>query len=262
MKFEVNNAYFGYNKKDTIINNVCIEINSGEILSILGPNGVGKTTFLKCMIGLIPWNKGETLLNGKNIKHINNKELWKSIAYVPQAKGMPFSYTLEEMIQFGRSAYIGNTGSPKKEDIEICNHIMNLLKIYHLKDKLCNKVSGGELQMALIARALVANPQILILDEPESNLDFRNQLIILETIKDLSKKLNISCIFNTHYPTHALKISDTSLLINKGGNTYFGKTKDMITTEKMEEIFMVKVDINNVQTTNCIYDTVTALSIL
>lgn len=262
MDFEVLNGTFGYNKKNIVLKDVCMKVKKGQILSILGPNGVGKTTFLKCMMGLMPWVSGNTLLNGENIKNIKPSNLWKSVAYVPQAKGVSFSYTLEEMIQFGRSSYIGTTKQPKKEDLKICEETMHLLKIYHLKDKLCNEVSGGELQMALIARALVAKPKILVLDEPESNLDFRNQLIILDTIKELSKKYDISCIFNTHYPTHALKISDVSLLIARNGNTYFGDTKDMITIEKMEEIFMVKVDICNVKKQVCNYRTVTAVSLL
>lgn len=262
MKFEVKNGSFGYNKNNVVLDNISIELNEGEILAILGPNGVGKTTFLKCMMGIMPWINGETLIDNKNIKSIKPKYLWQKVGYVPQAKGLAFSYTLEEMVQFGRNAYIGNTGSPKKEDMKICLETMKLLKIDHLKDKLCNKISGGELQMALIARALVAKPKILVLDEPESNLDFRNQLIILDTIKNLSKELKLGCIFNTHYPAHALKISDTSLLISKNKETIFGKSNEIITKENMEKIFAVKVDICSIKNKICDYNTITALSIL
>lgn len=116
--------------------------------------------------------------------------------------------------------------------------------------------------MALIARALCAQPSMLVLDEPESNLDFRNQLIILETIQKLAKEQNISCIFNTHYPVHALKISDYSLILAKDGTSIYGNSSDVINDEQMQKVFQVNVHINKVSHNNCDYHTVTALSIV
>ena len=113
-----------------------------------------------------------------------------------------------------------------------------------LKDKLCTEMSGGELQMVLIARALTINPKMLVLDEPESNLDFRNQLIILETIRKLSKKRGISAIVNTHYPEHALKISDKALILNREGRNIFGHAEEVINEENMKQAFSVQVHIN------------------
>ncbi|MDO5516371.1 MAG: ABC transporter ATP-binding protein [Clostridium sp.] len=262
MKFEVKNGCFSYGKGKEILHDISFEVTEGKVLSILGPNGVGKTTLLRSMMGLLEWKSGGTYLNGVNIKTMKDTDLWKTIAYVPQAKGVAFSYTLEEMVLMGRSAYVGSLRQPTKEDLEICHDAMNMLKIYHLKDKFCNAVSGGELQMALIARALCAEPSMLVLDEPESNLDFKNQLIILETIEKLAKEKNISCIFNTHYPVHALKVSDSSLILSRDGTTRFGKTKDVISPEIMREVFEVDVHINDVTYGDLQYQTVTALSIV
>ena len=262
MIFEVKKGCFSYSKGKQVLNDISFKVTDGQVLSILGPNGVGKTTLLRCMMGLLEWKSGGTYLNEVNIKNMKETELWKTIAYVPQAKGVAFSYTLEEMVLMGRSAYIGSLRQPTKEDLEVCHNAMNMLKIYHLKDKYCNAVSGGELQMALIARALCADPSMLVLDEPESNLDFKNQLIILETIEKLSKDKGISCIFNTHYPVHALKVSDSSLILSRDGKTRFGDTKEIINPECMREVFEVDVHINDVTYGDVQYQTVTALSIV
>lgn len=262
MNFKVKNGCFSYNNKKNVLNNISFEVSGGKVLSILGPNGVGKTTLLRCMMGLLPWKSGGTFLDGINIKNMKEQELWKNVAYVPQAKAIAFSYTLEELVLMGRSAYIGSFKQPTKEDLEICHEAMNMLKIFHLKDKYCNAVSGGELQMALIARALCAKPSLLILDEPESNLDFKNQLIILEAIEKLAKEKGISCIFNTHYPVHALKVSDNALVLGRDGRTRFGKTKEVIIPECMREVFEVDVHINEVTYGDICYQTVTALSIV
>jgi iron complex transport system ATP-binding protein len=124
---------------------------------------------------------------------------------------------------------------------------MEAVGIAHLKDKVCNEISGGELQMVLIARALAAQPSMLVLDEPESNLDFRNQLIILDTIERLARERNISCVFNTHYPAHALKIASHALLLTRDGTCDFGPARELINEKNMRRAFAVKVHIHELQ---------------
>ncbi len=243
MIFEVKNGSFGYGNQE-ILNNISLSVESGEVLAVLGPNGVGKTTLLKCMMGLLKWKNGVSRIDGKEVTKIGYKELWQRIAYVPQAKGSPFSYSALDMVLLGRSSHIGALSQPKRKDIEIALAAMEDVGITYLKDKLCTQMSGGELQMVLIARALTALPQMLVLDEPESNLDFKNQLIILETIKKCSKEKNISAIINTHYPNHALQISDKALLLNKNGTSSYGRTEEVISEQNMKKSFGVRVHIN------------------
>ena len=243
MIFEVKNGTFGY--KDTmILDAINFTVKDGEIMSILGPNGVGKTTLLKCMMGLLKWKQGESFLDGQNIKSIKPKDFWQKIAYVPQAKGSAFGFSAIDMVTLGRSAHLGTFSQPKAEDREAARQAMEDMGILHLKDKLCTEMSGGELQMVLIARALTINPEMLVLDEPESNLDFKNQLIILETIRNLSKKRGISAVVNTHYPEHALKISDNALILNREGRNIFGKAEEIINEENMKRAFSVQVYID------------------
>lgn len=261
MIFSVENGFFGYRREELIHKDISFNIKEGEIVSVLGPNGVGKTTLLKCMMGLLEWSKGASLIDGVDIREIKPKELWKKIAYVPQAKSVNFSYTIEELVLLGRSAHISMSKQPTRADLEKAHEAIKEIGIWHLKDKFCNRVSGGELQMALIARALCAEPKMLVLDEPESNLDFKNQLIILDTMSKLARENKISCVFNTHYPAHSLKISDKSLVISKNGAVW-GDTKAIITDDLMKEVFDVKVHINKVDLEDESYYTVTALKIL
>lgn len=261
MIFEVKEGCFGYKRGKDILKNISFQIKQGEVLAVLGPNGVGKTTLLRNMMGLLSWRSGGTYLNGVNINSMSEKAFWQEVAYVPQASKVSFAYTLEEMVLMGRSAYIGVMRQPTKEDKEMAYDAMKRLGIEHLRERYCNEVSGGQLQMALIARALCAEPKLLVLDEPESNLDFKNQLIILETIEKLASEKGIACIFNTHYPVHALKVADHALILSRDGKTRFGKASEMIEAKCMKEVFEVDVHINKVQYGDIQYQTVTALSI-
>lgn len=245
MTFEVRNGSFGYGLGKDILKDVTFSVSDGEVLAILGPNGVGKTTLLKCMMGLQRWRRGGTYLDGENLKNIPAKQLWRRIAYVPQAKNTVFGYTALEMVLLGRSAHIGVIRQPSAKDYAIAREAMAAVGITHLEGKLCSRISGGELQMVLIARAIATRPRLLVLDEPESNLDFKNQLVILETMRQLASSEGIACIFNTHYPAHALKTAHKSLLLGPGGETSFGLTGDIITCLNMRGAFHVNVHISD-----------------
>ncbi len=243
MNFEVKNASFGYKGGKNIINNVSFDISQGEILSILGSNGVGKTTLLKCTLGFLQWKSGATFLDGKAWKEWDNRSIWKRIGYVPQAKRSVFSLSTEEMVLLGRNAHIGMLSQPTKEDMLIAERCLDLVGMSRLKGKLCSEISGGELQMVLIARALATDPELLILDEPESNLDFKNQLIVIDTIRKLCEENGISAIINTHYPEHALAISHKALILNRDGSSEFGDVNETITECNLRKAFDVDVRI-------------------
>lgn len=253
MTFEVINGYFGYQQGNEILQNIEFRVSDGMVMAILGPNGAGKTTLLKCMMGLLTWKQGESRIDGQNIAKLPMRHLWQKIAYVPQARGNALMYTAEEMVLLGRSAHVGMLQQPRQEDVEAARQAMDLVGATSLRHKLCSRMSGGELQMILIARALATRPSMLVLDEPESNLDFKNQLVILETIQRLAREQQISCIFNTHYPDHALRVSDVALLLYRSGQYVFGKAEDVISCENMETSFEVKVCIDHRQVgENCV----------
>lgn len=222
-------------------NDINFELHPGEILSVLGPNGAGKTTMLKCMMGLLKWEKGETLLDGKPISEMSNKELWKTIGYVPQASRMTFSYSILDLVTMGRAVYIGAFNQPSKEDKRLAIEALELVGIAHLAEKLCTEVSGGELQLALIARTLVAEPKILVLDEPESHLDIHKQKIILQTIKKLVKERNLACVINTHYANHAFYFGDKVLMVAKDQPVITGPVSEIMTEQNILDYFHIEV---------------------
>ncbi|MFI3252214.1 MAG: ABC transporter ATP-binding protein [bacterium] len=237
MEFTVKNLSFGYNKKNTI-ENINFDLKDGEILTILGPNGVGKTTLLKCVLTFLEY-QGEVLIDNVSIKEIEQKKLWEMVSYVPQAREVNVSYLVEEMILMGRGIGLSLFQMPTEHDYKVVDDIMKELQIEFLKGKYCNQISGGELQMVLVARALVSTPKILILDEPETNLDSFNQMKVLEAISKCAQE-GIICIFNTHYPTHALQISDKSLMISYDNSYVYGESKVIINEINLEKTFNVK----------------------
>lgn len=247
MIVELKNGAFGYEHSAELYSNVNFKLKSGEILAVLGINGSGKTTMLKCLLGFQKWKKGKFYIDGRAFDEIEAKNIWKQISYVPQAKGVAPSLLAEEMVLLGRSPYIKHIKQPSHSDYQAVNEAMKLLGIEHLSQKKCNEMSGGELQMVLIARAIVSNPQLIILDEPESNLDFKNQLIILDMLKILVKTKKMMCIINTHYPENALKLADKTLMIDsKQRKCIVGDTDKIITKENLECIFDVKVKLATV----------------
>ncbi len=262
MKLEIVNGTFGYDERRPVLKEVNVSLEKGQIAAILGPNGVGKTTLLKCMTGILRWDSGCSKLDGTDISKMPVKKVWQKISYVPQARNTNVMYTGEEMVLLGRSAHLGMLQQPKEQDLAAAERAFELLGIEHLRDKKCSQMSGGELQMLMIARALTAEAKVLVLDEPESGLDFKNQLVILGVIRELAKRDGISCVFNTHYPAHALQIADRTLLLGQGGASVFGDSKEVVTADRLREYFGVNVRIEAVPDGNGEYYSVIPISIV
>ena len=203
MELTIENGCFSYRKGVPILEGLSLQASDGDVVAVLGPNGAGKTTFLKCLMGFLPWSQGKATLDGTDIREIPSRTLWQTVSYVPQSRTSLSPLTAREMILLGMTSRIGVFSSPRAEDTAYAERIAVELGIADLLDKKCTEMSGGERQMVLIARALASKPSLLILDEPESNLDFRNQMIVLDAISRLAAS-GMCCIFNTHYPDHAL----------------------------------------------------------
>jgi iron complex transport system ATP-binding protein len=198
------------------------------------------------MMGFLKWSSGTTMIDGRDITSMKHNDIWRKIAYVPQIKGTSVSFTAEKMVLMGRTAHLDTFALPTAKDREITASVMEQIGIEGLRFKKCNQLSGGELQMVLIARALTAKPKLLVLDEPESNLDFKNQLIVLQTISRMSKESGIAAIVNTHYPAHALQISDKALILTHDGESFHGPTDIIVSEENMRFAFDVQVLIHDV----------------
>lgn len=241
MKLELQEVSFSYQPEVPVLRNVSFTAQKGHVVAVLGPNGAGKTTLLKCLLGFLKISSGRVLLDGRDTSTLSAREFWQHTAYVPQARMQAFSYTCFETVLMGRGPYLGFFQMPSAKDEEICEAAMKRAGVWELRDKSCQQISGGELQLVLIARALAGQPQLLVMDEPETGLDFRNQLRVLNLIQELSSQEHLTILLNTHYPEHAYEVAQETVLLQKGGTSLFGSTKDILTPAHMKEVFGVEV---------------------
>ncbi len=241
MRLDVKDLSFSYDTKK-VFSDVSFSVVSGEVLSLLGPNGTGKTTLFKAVLGLYKAEQGEILLDGNSIKDWSRNKIAHYIGYVPQHHTPPFPFKVTDVVLMGRTAHLKAYASPAKEDYQIALESMEILNILHLQDKIYTEISGGERQLVLIARALAQKPQMLIMDEPTSNLDFGNQIKVLQHIRQLAKS-GLAIIMSTHYPDHALQYSSKVALMKDNSINRIGDPNIIITEENMEDIYGIGVKI-------------------
>lgn len=234
MVLSVRNLSFGYHKKN-ILNNISFDVKKGETLTILGENGAGKSTLLSLILGLLKGNNGDIFLLNQSIK--SQRQIAQIIGFVPQSEKSVFSFSVADMILFGLNANISLFSKPSKEDYEKVLKASDLAGCSHLLDSNIDEISGGQKQLVLIARALVGNPKLLIMDEPISYLDTAHQNNILRLISKLNEK-GISVIFSSHYPDHSLMVAHKALLLLKD-NHLFGSADDILNSENLKELFKI-----------------------
>lgn len=244
MILEIKNLSCGYGKK-VIVNNFNAKIESGEVLCLLGPNGVGKTTLFKTILGALPAKGGDITIDGKRLRTLSKLEFAKQISYVPQAHTPPFPFKVIDVIVMGRTAHLSSFASPGKKDFALAEEALCQLGVEYLKNRIYTEISGGERQMVLIARALVQNTNFLMMDEPTSNLDFGNQVRVLETITRLAKERNLGIIMTTHYPDHAFYCDSRVALMKRGNQYQEGDARSVITAENMNEAYGIYTHILN-----------------
>lgn len=221
------------------LDGVNLEVKPGEILSVVGPNGAGKTTLLKVMDFMIKPKRGAVYINGRELRGLSLKEIAKIIGYVPQRLGGITELSVFDFVLAGRCPYI--TGLPGKADFEKARIVLEDLKIRHLSERPLITLSGGELQRVMIAKALVNDPQILLLDEPTANLDPYFQMEILTLIRDLAKKKGISIIMVLHDLTQAYRFSDKVIMLKDGRVFSAGLPDEVLTPENIYETYGIRV---------------------
>ena len=237
--FEVKNISFDYDGEE-IFSDISFSIGKGDVLCILGPNGTGKTTLIKCLNGLHDIKSGEIFINGENMKKLSFKQISKHIGYIPQSHVPSFPFKVFDVVLMGRARYLNLTDSPKNEDIEIAMDALETLGIEDLKDKEYTNLSGGERQLVFLARVLCQKPDILILDEPTSHLDFGNQIKLLEIIDNLANT-GLSIIMSSHFPDHAF-LSSTKVAIMKDKKFIdFGSPDDVVTEGNLKKAYSIDV---------------------
>lgn len=261
MKLIIEDATFAFRAGNEIFRDLSFEIEAGEVLSILGPNGAGKTTLLRCLMGFLKLKQGRILVE-RDGRLINNPgEIWNDVGYVPQLSSGSMSYSVEETVLMGRNPKLTAFSVPSKKDVEIVENLLREMKMLHLKDKDTAKLSGGELRLVHIARALVADPKIIMLDEPESNLDLKNQIIVLKMIDELVRTKNISCIINTHYPQHALTYSNKTIMLKGGAEYFYGRSQEVVNEANIKRVYGVEAKVVKVEHNDMSFHTLVPLDI-
>jgi iron complex transport system ATP-binding protein len=241
MRLEIDNLAFGYRGK-LVGSGVSFVLGAGEVLCLLGPNGVGKTTLFKTILRLNAPLGGTILADGEAIDRWPRQRLARLFGYVPQAQLGLFPFTIREVVLMGRTAHIGIFATPSSRDMEIAEEMLDLLGIGHLADQVYTEVSGGERQLALVARALAQEPKVLVMDEPTASLDFGNQVRVLSEIEAFASR-GIAVILSTHDPDQAFLCAQRVAILHQGRLAYLGLPREVITSETLRAVYGVEVEV-------------------
>ncbi|ABI68992.1 ABC transporter ATP-binding protein [Syntrophomonas wolfei] len=245
MELEFRNLSCGYGQR-RVVDSISLRLKVGEVVGLLGANGCGKTTLIKTILGLLPVQGGEILLDGKNIKNWTSAQIARVIGYIPQMHTPPFPFEVLDVVLMGRTAHIKPFSSPSPQDVKIAERALDMLNISYLRDRVYTEISGGERQLVLIARALAQEPRILIMDEPTASLDFGNQIKVLSHVKQLAG-MNIAVLMSCHFPEHAFIYSNRAVLLNEGKILHSGTPGETITAERLKTLYGIDVDIVTVK---------------
>ena len=231
----------GYRGK-AVLSHVDLTVQSGEVVCLLGPNGVGKTTLFKTLLGFLPAISGDIEVDGQPRASYNRRAFARKVAYVPQNHEPPFSFSVLDIVLTGCVSQLSVLDSPKAADVGRANAILEELGIAHLAERDYTRISGGEQQMTLIARSLMQDSSILMMDEPTAALDFGNQVSVLACVKRLAES-GKAVIMTTHNPDHAFLCCDRAVLIMRSGEIVSGAVDDVVTEGNLRRAYGVDVTI-------------------
>lgn len=250
MALIIDDITFSYHKKDShpLLRNINMEIQPGNLYGFLGRNGSGKTTLLKVVNGLLTPQQGRVYIekNGGEIDvlHGSRREISKEIGFVPQDHKGAFPYPVIEMVVMGRNPHLDFFSRPKEEDYEIARNALESIGIMYLMDKDFTEISGGERQLVLIARVIAQGAKYLILDEPTSHLDFKNQYQILKHVKRICKENNVAAIMSMHDPNLAVSFADYIYMLKDGEILTKGSTSDIMTKDNLSALYNFDITIH------------------
>lgn len=219
-----------------IVRDVSFRLAEGELACILGPNGCGKTTTLRALLGLIPHDTGEISVLGRSLSGMNEKERAKLFAYVPQAREQPFSYTVRGVVELGRTPYLGWLSELSADDRAAVASAIARMGLSGLEERPFDRLSGGQQQLVLIARALAQDPSILVMDEPCASLDFGNQQLVLRQTRKLADE-GMAVLMVTHDPNHVLGYADHAIAMQQGHILADGRPEEVLTDNLFQKLY-------------------------
>ena len=238
---QVEHATFCYGDR-TILRDLSFEVAPGEILCLLGPNGSGKTTLFRCLAGSLKLKSGTIRIAGADVTSLRPLALARLLGIVFQDHAAQFPFTVLDVVRMGRAPHLRFLATPSAADTKIAEAVIGRLGIAHLADRPYTSISGGERQLALIGRALCQEPQVLLLDEPTSNLDYRNNIIVVRTLRDLARS-GLAIILTTHAPDQALLIGSQIALLRDGSFIAHGTAASELTSANLQRTFDMDIEV-------------------
>lgn len=241
MRMKVEDLHFSYGSHE-VLKGVTFGVETSGFISLLGPNGAGKSTLFRCMLGLLEPSSGSIHICGRNIRNMPVAKLSRRVAYIPQSHTPVFNFSVFDMVLMGTTAQLPRFSSPGKAQKELAEAAMERMGIAHLRNRGCSNISGGERQLALIARAMVQQAKILVMDEPSASLDYGNKLRVMETVKSLTQD-GYSVIQSTHDPDQAYLYSDQILALYDGKILASGTPQETISSNLISTLYGVDVEV-------------------
>ncbi len=235
----------GYSQK-AIVNDVSFSVQAGEVACLIGPNGVGKTTLFKTMLGLLNPISGQISYFDKPLHSYASKEFAKKVAYVPQSHVPPFPFSVRDIVVMGRNPHINELSQPSAEDYEKADEALTLMGISHLAAQDYTEVSGGERQLAIIARALTQDTKLLLMDEPTAYLDFGNTSRVHQEVEKLSD-MGYTIVMITHQPDHVFRYGDKVFALGRDSKFVEGVPEEVLSEELLTELYNIPIELKTVQ---------------
>lgn len=239
MKLEVRNLSFAYGEHQ-VLKNVSFTLEKGEFLSVLGPNGVGKSTLFRCILGRLSGYGGTITSGGDDLRAMSRREAARRMAYIPQIHTPTFSYTVLDTVLMGTARQLSPFAQPGRAQTERAMAALERVGAAHLAQRDFTRLSGGEQQLVLVARAIAQQAEMLIMDEPTSALDYGNQLRILQMVRELAQE-GYGVLLSTHNPQHALTFATRTLALADGQVAALGSPEEVLTPELVSRLYGVDV---------------------
>ena len=243
MSIQISHLSFSYGNHE-VLHDITCDIPDGTLVNVLGPNGVGKSTLFRCILGLNHHYTGTILVNGKDSRTLSTKERAKEISYIPQSHTPTYGYEVLDVVLMSTSADLGLLQSPGKKQLDCAYEALERVGVAHLASRPYTEISGGEQQLVLIARAIAQHAKTIIMDEPTSALDYGNTVRVLSCVRQLAKD-GLSVVQSTHQPDHAFLYSDKTLVILDGKIKAYGTPKETITNELISDLYGIEVEVNS-----------------
>jgi iron complex transport system ATP-binding protein len=237
---EVDSIFFRYHQ-DWVLHDISFQVRKGEFVGVIGPNGSGKTTLLKILYRLLSPQQGEVLFDHLSLKKMNRGEIAKKIAVVAQETYPAFPFRVIEMVLMGRSPYLGHLMFESPKDLEIAKKAMEWTEILPISQRPIDELSGGERKRVYLARALAQEPEVILLDEPTTNLDIHHQVESLDLVLSLNREKGLTILMASHDLNLASEYCDRLILLQHGGIFHMGPPEEVMTRENIEKVYGCQV---------------------